>query len=97
MRTTVACRDLLVGSLEEGATPLPLSLQLSLVQGSAHVWEEPDSGNWGGKGPSASGGPWSRARGLEVAESLTFPYHPIQAHKETFSKANLSSGVGGPN
>lgn len=58
---TVACRDLLVGSLEEGATPLPLSLQLSLVQGSAHVWEEPDSGNWGGKGPSASGGPWSRA------------------------------------
>lgn len=50
-----------MGSLEEGATPLPLSLQLSLVQGSARVWEEPDSGNWGGKGPSASGGPWSRA------------------------------------
>lgn len=50
-----------MGSLEEGATLLPLSLQLSLVQGSARVWEEPDSGNWGGKGPSASGGPWSRA------------------------------------
>ena len=39
-RPTVACRNLLVGNLEEGATPLPLSLQLSLVQGSARVWED---------------------------------------------------------
>lgn len=29
-----------MGNLEEGATPLPLSLQLSLVQGSARVWED---------------------------------------------------------
>lgn len=86
-----------MGDLEEGATPPPLSLQLSLVQGSARVWEEPASGNWGRKGPSASGGPWSGAWGLEAAEFLTFPYHPIQTHKQILSKENLSSGVCGPN
>lgn len=50
-----------MGNLKEGATLPPLSLQLSLVQGSARVWEEPDSGNWGGKGSSGSGSPWSGA------------------------------------
>ena len=40
-----------MGDLEEGATPPPVSLQLSLAQGSARVWEEPASGNWGRKGP----------------------------------------------